>query len=83
MAEAGSYGAARTGNWLWAVLVGAVLLAMELVVFAALVPAAWSQQVRDTELAWLHQGLGAATAQAVVARTEHWYGMLFVAPGLV
>ncbi len=83
MSDAGSYGAARTGNWLWAVLVGAVLLVMELVVFAALVPAAWSQRVRDTELAWLNEGLGAATAQAVVARTEHWYGTLFVDPGLV
>ena len=83
MAEAGSYSAARTGNWLWAVLVGVILLVMELIVFAALVPAAWSQQVRDTELAWLHEGLGAATADAVVARTEHWYGTLFVAPGLV
>ena len=47
MAEAGSYSAARTGNWLWAVLVGAVLLVMELIVFAALVPAAWSRQVNS------------------------------------
>jgi hypothetical protein len=83
LAEAGSYGTARTGNWLWAVLVGAVLLVMELILFAALVPATWSQQVRDTELAWLHQGLGPSTANAVIERAEHWYGALFVEPALV
>ena len=83
MAEAGSYSEARTGNWLWALLVGAILLVMELILFAALVPAAWSERVRNTELAWLHQGLGPSTADAVVERAEHWYGALFVSPGLV
>jgi hypothetical protein len=39
MAEAGSYSEARTGNRLWALLVGAILLVMELILFAALVPA--------------------------------------------
>jgi len=83
VAEAGAYSEARTGNWLWALLVGAILLAMEFVLFAALVPASWSEMVRDTELSWLHEGLGAKTANAVVERAEHWYGALFVVPGLV
>jgi hypothetical protein len=83
MAEIGAYSEARTGIGLWALLVGAILLAMELILFAALVPAAWSQQVRATELAWLHEGLGARTANAVVARAEHWFEALFVTPGLV
>jgi hypothetical protein len=83
VAEAGAYSEARTGNWLWALLVGAILLAMEFILLAALVPAAWSERVRDTELAWLKQGLGARTANDVVERAEHWYGALFVAPGLV
>ena len=83
MAEAGAYSEARTGNWLWALLVGAILLAMEFILFAALVPASWSEQVRNTEHTWLHEGLGARTANAVVERAELWYGTLFVAPGLV
>jgi hypothetical protein len=83
LAEAGAYGQARTGNWLWALLVGAILLTMEFVLFAALVPASWSERVRDTELAWLHEGFGARTANAVVERVERWYRTLFVAPGLV
>ena len=83
MAEAGSYSEARTGNWLWALLVGAILLVMELILFAALVPATWSERVRATELAWLHQGLGPSTAKAVVERADDWYGTLFVEPGLV
>jgi hypothetical protein len=68
LAEAGSYGAARTGTWLWAVLVGAVLLVMKFILFAALVPTAWSERVRDTERAWLQDGLGPGTADAVIAR---------------
>jgi hypothetical protein len=83
VAEAGVYSEARTGNWLWALLVGAILLVMEFILFAALVPASWSERVRDTELTWLQEGLGARTANAVVERVEHWYGTLFVAPGLV
>jgi len=39
--------------------------------------------VRTTELAWLHEGLGPSTADAVVERTEDWYDTLFVTPGLV
>jgi hypothetical protein len=83
VAEAGAYSEARTGNWLWALLVGAILVVMEFVLFAALVPASWSERVRDTELAWLQEGLGARTANAIVERAEHWYATLFVAPGLV
>jgi hypothetical protein len=83
MAEAGTYSEARTGNWLWTLLAGAILLVMELILFAALVPATWSERVRDTELAWLHQGLGPTTANAVIERAEHWYGALVVESGLV
>jgi len=83
VAEAGTYSTARTGNWLWALLVGATLLAMEFILLAALVPTGWSERVRATELAWLQEGLGANTAKAVVERAEHWYSMLFVSPGLV
>jgi len=83
LAEAGTYSEARTGNWLWAVLVGAILLVMEFILFAALMPASWSEQVRETERGWLHQGLGPSTAKAVIERAEHWYGALFVEPGLV
>jgi hypothetical protein len=83
VADAGAYSEARTGNWLWALLVGAILLTMEFVLFAALVPAVWSERVSDTELTWLKEGLGTRTADAVVERAEHWYGTLFVAPGLV
>ena len=83
MAEAGSYSEARTGNWLWALLVGTILLVMELILFAAPVPATWSERVRATELAWLYQGLGPSTAKAVIERADYWYGDLFVAPGLV
>jgi hypothetical protein len=83
VAEARAYSEARTGNWLWALLVGAILLAMEFVLFAALVPASWSERVRDTELTWLQQGLGTMTATAVVERAEHGYRTLFVAPGLL
>ena len=83
MAEAGTYSEARTGNWLWTLLAGAILLVMELILFAALVPATWSERVRDTEQAWLHQGLGPSTANAVIKHAEDWYGALFVEPGLV
>jgi len=83
LVEAGTYSEARTGNWLWAVLVGGILLVMEFILFAALVPASWSEQVRETERGWLQQGLGPSTASAVIERAEHWHGALFVEPGLV
>ena len=83
MAEAGSYGTARSGNWLWALLVGATLLLMEFILLAALVPTSWSERVRGTELAWLQDRLGPRTTDAVVERAEHWYSALFVEPGLV
>ncbi len=83
MAEAEAYSEARAGTWLWALLVGAILLVMELILFVALVPTAWSERVRATELAWLHEGLGPSTANVVVQRAEDWYETPFVAPGLV
>jgi hypothetical protein len=74
---------ARRGQGIWALLVGAVLLGMELVVLAALVPVSWSERVRETEAAWLRAGLGEATAGAVRASARSWFERLFVEPGLV
>jgi hypothetical protein len=79
----GESGEARRGNWLWTLLTGALLVVMELVLLAALVPASWSETVRATEHTWLEQGLGADGAKAVVAQAEDWYERLFVASGLV
>jgi hypothetical protein len=79
----GESGEARRGNWLWTLLTGALLVVMELVLLAALVPASWSETVRATERAWLEQGLGADGAKAVVMQAEDWYERLFVASGLV
>jgi len=76
-------GEARTGNWLWALVVGAVLLLMELVLLAALIPSTWSQRVQATERAWLQEGLGPDRARVVVERADRWYTTLFVTPGLV
>jgi hypothetical protein len=83
LAEGGEGREARTGNALWTLLVGAVLLLMELIVLAALVPADWSAQVRESELAWLRSGLGEHPAALVVARAERWYEGLFAETGLV
>jgi len=79
----GQSGEARRGSWLWTLLTGALLLLMELVLLAALVPESWSETVRTTEHTWLEQGLGADGAEAVVAHAEDWYERLFVASGLV
>ncbi len=76
-------GEARAGNWLWALVVGAILLLMELVLLAALIPSTWSQRVQATERAWLQEGLGADRARIVVERADRWYATLFVTPGLV
>jgi hypothetical protein len=76
-------GEARTGNWLWALLVGAILLLMELILLAALIPSEWSERVQATELEWLQEGLGPDRTQSVVARADRWYAVLFVGPGLV
>jgi hypothetical protein len=83
LAEGSDGREARTGNALWTLLVGAVLLLMELIVLAALVPADWSAQVRESELAWLRSGLGEHPAALVVARAERWYEGLFAETGLV
>jgi hypothetical protein len=76
-------GEARSGNWLWALLVGAVLLLMELILLAALIPSEWSERVQATELEWLQEVLGPDRTRRVVARADRWYGVLFVSPGLV
>jgi hypothetical protein len=56
---------------------------MEFIQLAALVPTSWSERVRDTELAWLQEGLGTRTTEAVVKRAEHWYETLFVSTSVV
>jgi hypothetical protein len=45
MAEAGTWSEARAGSWLWA-QVGAILVAMELILVAALGPRTWQAQKR-------------------------------------
>jgi hypothetical protein len=79
----GSRSEARTGNWLWTLLVGGILLVMEFVLFAALIPTDWSEHVRSKEQVWLRTGLTGETADRVVARAERWYGTLFEDSGLV
>jgi hypothetical protein len=62
---------------------GVLLLLMELILLAALVPASWSERVQRTEGAWLTAGLGDDAAAAVVARAQAWYERLVVTPGIV
>jgi hypothetical protein len=68
---------------LWMLVTGALLLLMELILLAALVPARWSERVQQTERVWLAAGLGNDAAAAVAARAQAWYERLFVATGLV
>jgi hypothetical protein len=82
MAE-GAGEAGHRASPLWLLVTGALLLLMELILLAALVPASWSERVQRTERAWLAAGLGDDAAAAVVVRAQAWYERLFVAPGLV
>ena len=78
MAE-GAGEASQRGSGLWMLVTGVLLLLMELVLLAALVPLRWAERVQDTERAWLAAGLGPAAATAVVARADAWHDGLFVA----
>jgi len=71
------------GSGLWMLLTGFLLLLMELILLAALVPVSWSERVQRTEGAWLAAGLGEDAAAVVVVRAEAWYARLFVTTGLV
>jgi hypothetical protein len=75
--------AGQRASALWLLVTGALLLLMELILLAALVPASWSEQVQQTEGVWLKAGLGEHAAAAVVARAQAWHERLFEAPGLV
>jgi len=85
MPESGLGDGARAGEGgrLWRLFAGTLLLVMEFVVFAALVPTDWQAEVRATELAALAATLSPATVRAVQARAEAWYDALCVRTGLV
>jgi hypothetical protein len=63
--------------------VAIALLAMEVILLAALVPADWSDHVRAQEDQWLQARLGVATAERVLTTAGAWYGTLFINTGLV
>jgi hypothetical protein len=85
MAEPGLGDGARAGEGsrLWRLFAGTLLLVMEFVVFAALVPTDWQAQVRATDVANLSAALAPATVHAVQARADAWYDALCVRSGLV
>jgi hypothetical protein len=85
MAEPGLGDGARTGEGsrLWRLFAGTLLLVMEFVVFAALVPIGWQAGVRETEFAALAATLSPATVRAVQARADAWYDALYVRTGLL
>ena len=85
MAEPGLGDGARAGEGsrLWRLSAGTLLLVMEFVVFAALVPIGWQAGVRETEFAALAATLSPATVRAVQARADAWYDALYVRTGLL
>jgi hypothetical protein len=74
---------AGEGSRLWRLVAGTLLLVMEFVVFAALVPIDWQAEVRETEFAALAATLSPATVRAVQARADAWYDTLCVRTGLL
>jgi hypothetical protein len=70
------------GVWLFAVFSTVLLIVLEFIFFAALIPGDWSDQVRTTELRWLVSAQGGASASDIVRRAEDWYQLLFVRTGL-
>jgi hypothetical protein len=85
MAEPGLGDGARAGEGsrLWRLVAGTLLLVMEFVVFAALVPTDWQAEVRAAELAALHATLAPVTVRTVQARADAWYDALCVRSGLL
>ena len=85
MAEPGLGDGARAGEGsrLWRLVAGTLLLVMEFVLFAALVPTDWQAEVRATELAALAATLSPATVRAVRVRADAWYDALCVRSGLL
>jgi hypothetical protein len=84
MADVAAHDGARAGEggWLWRLVAGTLLLAMEFVVLAALVPTEWAAEVRAAELAALHGSLAPTTVSTVLARAADWYATLCVDSGL-
>jgi hypothetical protein len=74
---------AGEGSRLWRLFAGTLLLVMEFVLFAALVPTDWQAEVRATELATTAATLSPGTARAVQARADAWYDVLCVRSGLL
>lgn len=70
-------------SWLWGLTVAVILFVMEFILLSALVPTAWSEQVRDQETAWMRRALGPHTTEALFERTQDWSERLFVRTGLV
>ncbi|MFE8033918.1 DUF4400 domain-containing protein [Thiohalocapsa marina] len=70
-------------SWLWTTSVTLGLLLMEFILLSALVPTEWSNRVRDQEIRWISAELGVASATAVFATAQGWYGALFLNTGLV
>ena len=70
-------------SWLWATTVAVTLLVMEFILLSALVPADWSNRIRDQEIGWISAAMGVATAEAMFATAQAWYGSLFLGTGLV
>ena len=85
MADVGLGDGARAGEGsrLWRLFAGTLLLVMEFVLFAALVPTDWQAQVRETDVANLSAALAPATVHAVQTRADAWYDALCVRSGLL
>jgi hypothetical protein len=77
-----SAGKESKGIWLWAVFSTVTLFFLEFVLFAALIPTAWSEQAIATERLWLIMAQGEAAATAVIERGRQWYDTVFIATGI-
>jgi hypothetical protein len=66
------------GVWLWAVFSTVTLFLLEFVLFAALIPSAWSERAIATERQWLIDAQGETSAAAVIERGRRWYAAAFV-----
>jgi hypothetical protein len=85
MADPGLGDGARAGEGsrLWRLFAGTLLLVMEFVLFAALVPTDRQAQVRAADVANLSAALAPGTVAAVQARANAWYDALCVRSGLL
>jgi hypothetical protein len=70
------------GLWLWAVFSTLMLFILEFVLFAALIPSAWSEYAITTERQWLVSAQGDASAAAVIEQGLRWFEAAFVRSGI-